>query len=242
MSPGNVPASAGAGPFRLVVFDWDGTLVDSIPAIVECTLAALSRIDRYPLPSVEEIRGAIGMGLRDSMEQFFPGSGDGFLAELTEAYRELWLGTYRERVALFPGARAAVEAVGAAGHLLAVATAKSRRGLDRELAATGIGPLFRATRTVDEAPPKPHPEMLLSLCAELAVPPAAALMVGDTTFDLDMARAAGAPAVGVLSGSHARERLAGSGPLAILGGVAELPGWLAARAAGAAAPATPAAG
>lgn len=218
---------------RLVVFDWDGTLVDSIPTIVECTLAALARIDRYPLPAVEEIRGAIGMGLRDSMEQFFPGSGEGFLAELTEAYRELWLGTYRDRIALFPGARAAVEALGAAGHLLAVATAKSRRGLDRELEATGTAPLFRATRTVDEAPPKPHPEMLLSLCAELAVAPSAALMVGDTSFDLEMARAAGVPAVGLLSGSHARERLAACEPLAILPGVAELPGWLAARVAGA---------
>lgn len=220
-------------PIRLVVFDWDGTLVDSIPTIVECTLAALARIDRHPLPAVEEVRGAIGMGLRDSMEQFFPGSGEGFLAELIEAYRELWLGTYRDRIALFPGARAAVEAVGAAGHLLAVATAKSRRGLDRELEATGIGPLFRATRTVDEAPPKPHPEMLLSLCAELALAPGEVLMVGDTSFDLEMARAAGAPAVGLLSGSHARERLAGCEPLAILPGVAELPGWLAARAAGA---------
>lgn len=229
----NDTATPGRSPFRLVVFDWDGTLVDSIPAIVECTLAALARIDRYPLPSVEEIRGAIGMGLRDSMEKFFPGSGESFLAELTEAYRELWLGTYRDRIALFPGARSAIDALGAAGHLLAVATAKSRRGLDRELAATGIGPLFRATRTVDEAPPKPHPEMLLSLCAELAVAPGAALMVGDTSFDLEMAQAAGVPAVGLLSGSHARERLAACEPLAILPGVAELPGWLAARAAGA---------
>jgi len=229
----NDTATPGRSPFRLVVFDWDGTLVDSIPAIVECTLAALSRIDRYPLPSVEEIRGAIGMGLRDSMEQFFPGSGESFLAELTEAYRELWLGTYRDRIALFPGARAAIDALGAAGHLLAVATAKSRRGLDRELEATGTGPLFRATRTVDEAPPKPHPEMLLSLCAELAVAPGAALMVGDTSFDLEMAQAAGVPAVGLLSGSHARARLAACEPLAILPGVAELPGWLAARAAGA---------
>lgn len=229
----NDTATPGRSPFRLVVFDWDGTLVDSIPAIVECTLAALARIDRYPLPSVEEIRGAIGMGLRDSMEKFFPGSGESFLAELTEAYRELWLGTYRDRIALFPGARSAIDALGAAGHLLAVATAKSRRGLDRELEATGTGPLFRATRTVDEAPPKPHPEMLLSLCAELAVAPGAALMVGDTSFDLEMAQAAGVPAVGLLSGSHARERLAACEPLAILPGVAELPGWLAARAAGA---------
>ena len=225
-----MPAST-ATPYRLVVFDWDGTLADSIPAIVDCTHAALAVVDRFPLPPLAAIRGAIGLGLRDSLAQFFPEADEEFITALTAAYRELWLGTYRERITLFPSARATVESLAAAGYLLAVATAKSRRGLEADFAATGIGPLFRATRSGDEAPPKPHPEMLLSLCAELGIPPGEALMVGDTSFDLEMARAAGMAAVGLLSGAHGRERLAASDPAAILDGVVELPDWLAARTA-----------
>ena len=214
--------------FDLLIFDWDGTLMDSIAAIVECTEAALRRVDGVVVPPREAIRNSIGLGLADSMQRFFPGCDDAFMARLTEAYRALWLGGFKDRGRLFAGAREAVAALGTAGYRLGVATAKSRLGLERELAATGTGALFHATRTVDEAPPKPHPGMVLGLCAELSVSPARALMIGDTTYDLDMARAAGAAAVGVLSGSHSRAMLAASAPLACLAGVAELPAFLAA--------------
>lgn len=218
--------------FDLLVFDWDGTLMDSISTIVDCTIAALSRLDGVTPPSPERVREAVGMGLRESIELFYPGAREDFLGELVEIYRELWIGTYRDRPALFPQARETIAALREAGYLLGVATAKSRRGLERELAATGLGALFAATRTVDEAPPKPHPGMLLGLCAELGVPPARTLMIGDTTFDLDMANAAGAPGLGLLTGSHDPQRLARSRPLAVLASVAEVPAWLAGRAAG----------
>ena len=212
--------------FDLLVFDWDGTLMDSIATIVDCTLDALSRLDGVVPPPRERVREAIGMGLRESMDLFYPGCSEAFLADLVEVYRELWIGTYRDRPALLPGARETLTPLGRAGYQLGVATAKSRRGLDRELAATGLAPRFAATRTVDEAPPKPHPGMLLGLCEELGVSPERTLMIGDTTFDLDMARAAGAAALGVLTGSHDRERLAGSAPLAVLADVVAVPAWL----------------
>ena len=168
--------------------------------------------------------------LRESMDLFYPQRSDSFLAELVEVYRDLWMGTYRDRTALIPGACDTVTGLSAAGYRLGVATAKSRRGLERELELSGLGSCFAATRTIDEAPPKPHPGMLLGLCEELGVPPSRTLMIGDTTFDLDMARTAGAAALGVLTGSHGRERLALSAPLAILPTVTEVPAWLAAPA------------
>ena len=212
--------------FDLLVFDWDGTLMDSITTIVDCTLDALARLDGVTPPPRDQVHRAIGMGLRESMELFFPGCSDAFVAELVEVYRELWVGTYRDRPVLLPGAGETVRGLADAGYRLGVATAKSRRGLARELETTGLAACFAATRTVDEAPPKPHPGMLLDLCAELGVDPERTLMIGDTTFDLDMARAAGAAGLGVLTGSHDRERLAGSAPLAVLDGVSEVPAWL----------------
>lgn len=222
------PRRASA-PFDLLVFDWDGTLMDSIATIVDCTIDALSRLDGVVPPPRARVREAIGMGLRESIDLYYPGHTETFFAELLEVYRDLWIGAYRDRSTLLPGARETIEALVEAGYRLGVATAKSRRGLERELEATGLGPAFVATRTVDEAPPKPHPGMILGLCEELGVEPGRALMIGDTTFDLDMARAAGAPALGVLTGSHDHERLSSSGPLAVLASVAQVPAWLDGR-------------
>ena len=119
----------------------------------------------------------------------------------------------------------------AEGYLLAVATAKSRRGLARDFERTGLEPLFVASRTVDEAPSKPAPAMLLSLFAELGVGPREALMVGDTAWDLEMAVNAGCPSIGVLSGAHGEEHLAPHRPLACLPALVDLPPWLARPAA-----------
>jgi phosphoglycolate phosphatase len=112
--------------------------------------------------------------------------------------------------------------------LLGVATAKGRRGLDRELERTGLAPLFHATRTVDEAPSKPHPGMLLGLMEELDAAPAETLMVGDTAWDLEMARNAGCAGLGVATGSHEHVDLVALG-LGCLESVRDVPGWLAAR-------------
>lgn len=211
--------------FRLLVFDWDGTLMDSIASIVACTQAAIGDVGLAPRPDAE-VRAAVGLGLRESMERLCPGFEEGHYQPLVESYRRRWLEEFKETPLLFPGVAEAMRELGAAGYLLGVATAKGRRGLERELERTGLAPLFNATRTVDEAPSKPHPGMLLGLMEELAVRPADTLMIGDTVWDLEMARNASCAGVGVLTGSHARRELEGLA-LVCLDSVCQVPGWLA---------------
>jgi phosphoglycolate phosphatase len=218
-----------ARPFELLVFDWDGTLMDSIATIVACTREAFAAAG-IAAPGESVIRDTIGLGFRETVERLAPGGGEEIFARVLSRYRERWFGTYRERQVLFPGVPELLAGLAAEGYLLAVATGKSRRGLDDALRQNGIEGLFHATRTADEAPSKPHPQMVYDILDELGVPPGAALMVGDSIHDLEMARAAGVPSLGVCSGSHPRPELLRRSPLGCLAGVHELPGWLAARA------------
>jgi phosphoglycolate phosphatase len=211
--------------FQLLVFDWDGTLMDSIASIVACTSATLDDLDLPPLPD-EMIRGTIGLGLRETVDVLCPGGGEERYDRVLQCYRKHWLATYRDRPVLFDGVAGMLESLAADGYLLAVATGKSRRGLDYVLAETGLARLFHATRTVDEAFSKPHPQMLLDILDEMGVRPGAAVMIGDTTFDLEMAQSAGTASVGVCTGSHGREDLERFGPLTCLEEVVELPEWL----------------
>ncbi len=217
-----------APPFRLLVFDWDGTLMDSIGSIVACTRAAMGELEIEPLPD-QTIRGTIGLGLRETMEILCPGGGDEMFTRVLDCYRKHWQATYRDLPVLFEGVREMLAGLADEGYLLAVATGKSRRGLDHALVQTSLDDLFHATRTVDEAFSKPHPQMLRAILDELGVPPRAAAMVGDTTYDLEMARSAGTASIGVCSGSHCREELERLGPLACLGEVTELLPWLRRR-------------
>jgi phosphoglycolate phosphatase len=211
---------------RLLVFDWDGTLMDSIGSIVACSRAMMDELGLGGVPD-EAIRGTIGLGLRETMEVLCPGGDDAMLARILESYRKHWISTWRDLPVLFAGVRETLAALAGEGYLLAVATGKNRRGLEHAIAQTGLGGIFHSTRTVDEAFSKPHPQMLLDILDELGVPAHAAVMVGDTTYDLEMARNAKTAAVGVCSGSHGREELLRLQPLTCLGGVTELPGWLA---------------
>jgi phosphoglycolate phosphatase len=211
----------------LVVFDWDGTLMDSIGTIVECTLAAIGDVPGVEAPPAATIRGAIGLGLVQTMERFFPAGDPALFDQVALAYRQRWRCDFKDRVELLPGAFEAVRAVAEAGYRVGVATAKGRLGLERELDKSGLRPFFHATRTVDEAPSKPDPGMLLQLCDELDVAPEATLMVGDTAWDLEMALHAGCAGVGVLTGGHGRAELERLAPLACLDSVVELPAWLA---------------
>jgi len=222
---------------RLVVFDWDGTLMDSIGIIVECTLAAVGDVAGAPMPPAATVRESIGLGLVETMQRFFPAGEPELYAAVASAYRARWLGEYKDRVTLLPGAVEAVRSLAEAGYLVGVATAKSRAGLERELAKTGLGGLFHGTRTVDEAPSKPAPGMLLQLFDELGVFAHQAIMVGDTAWDLQMAANAGCGGVGVLTGGHSRAQLEAAAALACLPSVAELPAWLGVKAQGMPAPA-----
>ncbi len=214
-----------ANDFDLLVFDWDGTLMDSIASIVACMRQAADDLDLGPV-SDESVRRMVGLGLVEAREAVGLDVDEPTWLEVIERYRHHWLATYKDRNLLFPGAAPVLTELAAAGYLLAVATGKGRRGLDRDLDATGIGGLFAATRTVDESPSKPHPGMLLELMAELGSTPGRTLMIGDTPYDLQMATNAGAVSVAVASGSHDAAELALFGPLACLPSVVELPSWL----------------
>jgi phosphoglycolate phosphatase len=214
--------------YRLLVFDWDGTLMDSISTIVGCMAATVAELG---LPTLREdaIRGTIGLGLREAVDELYPDGGDALFRQIVDSYRRRWLGGFADGQTLFAGARETLERLAEEGYWLTVATGKGRMGLDYDLRRTGIGGMFLTTRTTSESPPKPSPAMVHEILDELGVAAHEALVIGDTTHDLDMASAAGTSAVGVTSGSSTEEQLATREPLAILPKVSDLPGWLRRR-------------
>jgi phosphoglycolate phosphatase len=227
-STATVPARPAAirDRFRLLVFDWDGTLMDSAAGIVGCMTRAIGDLG-FDLPEELALRGTIGLSLDESFGRLFPRCSAAQRLQAVERYRYHWLLTYRHRTLLFDGVRAALDALHERRYFLAVATGKSRAGLDRDLASNRLARYFLATRTPQEAPSKPHPQMLLDIMDELGAAPEETLMIGDTTYDLEMARHAGTAAVGVLTGTHPEAALRECEPLACLAGVEALPGWLA---------------
>lgn len=218
-------------PFHLLVFDWDGTLLDSVSTIVECVQETLAELGQPPAEEAA-VRSVIGLGVREMVASFCPGCDDRLFARVVEVYRRLWHERYASQPRLFAGILELLVALRAEGFLLAVATAKSRGGLDRDLARTGLAGLFAATRTVSESPGKPDPAMLLSILSELEVGPAEALMIGDTVHDLEMAARAGMRSIAVLSGCEERPALSRQAPVACLDSAAELGAWLAAATGG----------
>lgn len=216
--------------FDLVVFDWDGTLMDSIAKIVNCFRAALADVG-LPELSDAAIRHIIGLGLSEAVHALLPQTDAATRARVVERYREHFLHLDSTQMPLFPGVIAGLERLAGAGFQLAVATGKARRGLQRVLDHTATAHLFCATRCADEAASKPHPRMLHDILTSTGVPAERALMVGDTTYDLLMADAAGMPSLAVSYGVHSRERLLEHRPRACLDSFAEVCGWLHARRA-----------
>ncbi|MEM6454565.1 MAG: HAD-IA family hydrolase [Acidobacteriota bacterium] len=213
--------------FDAVFFDWDGTVIDSIGSVVGCALDALRDCGLPPVDE-ERIRHTVGLGLHDVMAQLLPDGTPAQRKDLVEAYRQRWIHHYRGRALLYPGAEEAIAWLADHDRLLAVATGKGRGGLDHDLEITGLGRFFHATRTADQSRPKPDPAMVLELLDELGLRPNRTLMVGDTTYDLDMASSAGVPGVALLRGAHPEDLLRSRAPLACLPSIADLIGWLAA--------------
>jgi phosphoglycolate phosphatase len=210
--------------FDLLVFDWDGTLMDSTAVIAASLQAACDDLG-LPVPSEERARHIIGLGLHDAMRYVLPGVPPSIYPQVTERYGH----HFRAREAsapLFDGAKAALTELNAAGIMLAVATGKSRRGLDRVLERTGVDALFHATRCGEEAAGKPAPAMLLELLSELGVAKERTLMIGDTTHDLQMAQNAGVASLAVAFGAHPREQLLAFQPLACIDHPHALWQWL----------------
>jgi phosphoglycolate phosphatase len=214
-----------AKQFDLIVFDWDGTLMDSAGAIVGSIQAAARDIG-VPAPEDAACRQIIGLGLSEALAQLFPELPEAEHPRLVARYRHHFLGQDAE-IPLFVGADAIVRDLHAADYLLGVATGKSRKGLDRVLGNTGLGSYFHATRCADECFSKPHPEMLEQLMNELGASPGRTLMIGDTSHDLQMASNAGVAALAVSYGAHDKQDLMTHAPLACVDNVEELKAWLA---------------
>lgn len=214
--------------FDLIVFDWDGTLMDSTSTIVRCIQAAARDLG-LPVPNNKAASYVIGLSLQDAMQAAIPDLDPVHYPRMVERYRYHYLGHDHE-LTLFEGARAMLDDLSQQGYFLAVATGKSRVGLNRAMNAAGLLSVFDATRCADETFSKPHPAMLQELTRELGQDMKRTLMIGDTTHDLQMAVNAGAACVSVRYGAHSAPELAALHPLYSAGSVDELHTWLIANA------------
>jgi phosphoglycolate phosphatase len=210
--------------FDLLVFDWDGTLMDSAAHIASALQASFRDLG-LPVPSTQNARHVIGLGLEDAMTYLNPGLDRLRYAEVADRYRVHFLAGDKD-VELFPDVADGIPALNHEGYLMAVATGKSRRGLDRSLAATALLPFFHASRCADEGFPKPHPEMLQTIMEMMGTQPDRTLMIGDTTHDLQMAQNAGVPAVAVTYGAHLTDDLERMNPVGCVGSFGQLLQWL----------------
>ena len=210
---------------KLLIFDWDGTLMDSEAQIVSCMRAAAADL-ALPERTPDEIRNIIGLGLKEAVATLYPDHDEYLVGQLSGRYREHWLGQL-EASTLFPGVVETLQLLKEEGFLLAVATGKGRRGLDHALASTGLEALFDATRCSDETRSKPHPQMLHEIMDELGVAGELTAMIGDTEYDMAMARNASTHPVAVSYGVHEWERLQQHAPVVCLEQFTDINDWLA---------------
>jgi len=210
---------------RLAVFDCDGTLVDSQHAIVEAMSYAFAN-EGLPAPPAEAVRRVIGLPLLECATRLIPSGAPALWERLSEAYKQAFF-AQRQRPdhhePLFDGVAAALDAIESAGWLLGIATGKARRGLLAVLERHGLEKRFVTLQCGDMGPGKPHPAMLERAMAETGAALADTVMIGDTTFDMLMARNAGVHAVGVEWGYHPPDELRGAGAHTLVGAFAHVP-------------------
>lgn len=214
--------------FDLIAFDWDGTLFDSTAIIVRCIQQAVIDVGGAR-PSDKAAAYVIGMGLMQALAHAAPDVPPERYPQLGERYRHHYL-AHQNDLSLFPGVLPLLDELKERQHWLAVATGKSRRGLDDVLRTVQLQGMFNGSRTADETAGKPHPRMLQELMREFGTDPERTLMIGDTTHDLQMAVNAGCPAVGVSYGAHEPGEFHSLNPLHIAHSVADLREWLLANA------------
>lgn len=216
--------SARPRQFDLIAFDWDGTLFDSTKIIVRCIQRAVEDVGGA-VPSDQAAAYVIGMGLMEALAHAAPDVPQARYADLGAAYRRHYI-AHQDDLSLFDGVLPMLADLRARHHWLAVATGKSRRGLDEVLHTVQLKGVFDGSRTADETAGKPHPRMLHELMREFGTEPERTLMIGDTTHDLQMALNAGCASIGVSYGAHATDGFEALQPRAIVHSVAELHAWL----------------
>ncbi|QUN04609.1 HAD-IA family hydrolase [Shewanella yunxiaonensis] len=201
--------------YDLIVFDWDGTLMDSIGRILACLRHVASDLGLIEPPE-SALRDIIGMSLDQAMQTLFPDRPAPEYALLQQSYRDNYHRQAHVATPLYAGITELLSTLQQQNYQLAVATGKSRPGLNRSLQQTGLDQFFAYSRCADEAHSKPHPDMLQQLLSHSGIPASRALMIGDSVLDLQMANAAGVAAIGVSYGAHTREKLRTQNPKGII--------------------------
>ncbi|MBV7314355.1 HAD-IIIA family hydrolase [Shewanella sp. NIFS-20-20] len=210
--------------FDLIVFDWDGTLMDSIGKIIACVEKLAEHIS-VPVPEDEAIRAIIGLSLSEALATLFP-EVDMPPSMMTQVYQHQFKHVELMPTPLFTGVESLLQQLTAQGYTLAVATGKSRAGLDACFERTALSHYFAASRCSDECAGKPHPQMLQELLAQLAVAPERAVMVGDSRLDIQMGNKAGMATIAVTYGAQTPALLALEQPTAMVDSIAQLGQWL----------------
>lgn len=191
--------------YDLIVFDWDGTIMDSASSIVSALQRASQDLE-LPIPSDQAARHIIGLGLTEAMMMLFPALSEKQYPQLVDRYRYHYLGSDHV-IPLFTGMKELIQNLRQAGYALAVATGKSRRGLNRALTVSELEGFFDHSRTADECFSKPHPAMLMELMQVMGTESRRTLMIGDTSHDINMANNAAVPSIAVTYGAHSEEEL-----------------------------------
>ncbi len=210
---------------KFLIFDWDGTLIDSADRIIASMQQAAVDLGLKE-PGNETVRNIIGLGLPEALQSIFPGIDEQGIAGMRERYSYYYLQADNTPTALFPGVQQGSLQLAQKGYQLAVATGKSRRGLEHVFAETGLKQMFQHSRCADETRSKPHPLMLHELLQESGYQAHEALMIGDTEFDLEMAINANVSSMGVAYGAHSPQRLQTHNPVTIIDQFSELDCWL----------------
>lgn len=211
--------------YELLIFDWDGTIIDSEATIIGSMQSAALDLC-IDVPEDTAVRNIIGLGLPEAIRMLYPDQGDDLVLAMRDRYVKHFLSADPTRSSLFPGVRDTLERLHNEGYRLAVATGKSRRGLNRVLSDTGLGPLFEISKCADETASKPDPYMLEEILLVTDVDPRRALMIGDTEYDLEMGQRAGVDTVAVSYGAHHIDRLSRWNPVLEVHQFAELGSWL----------------
>lgn len=206
---------------KVVIFDWDGTLVDSVEHIADSLHQAATDLG-YPARERGAYRDIIGLGMVEALEALYPGISREQMNAIREGYARYFFAKVTTPQNVFAGMAEVLVDLRGAGRGCAVATGKSRRGLDGALVSSGLGPHFDLTRCADETRSKPDPAMLHDIIRHYGIQPAEAVMIGDTRYDMEMAQRIGMPAIGVEWGVHKRDVLGRYQPHAVVDSVADL--------------------